>query len=217
MEVIKNNIFNGISLAIAKGNILEESLTLFQRIDIISLEYINKSLKSIFATNVKHLRLLIVPADDVAICVENGIADLGIVGNDNLLEFSAKNLYELLDLKIARGRLSVVGKKDIVLPDRNLTVATKYLNCAKNHFINKKIQAKIIKLNGATELACLTDLVDCAVDLVESDEKLQANQLTEIETIRPISARLIANQASYKMKSEFILPLFEKLQILVGC
>ena len=139
---------------------------------------------------------------DVAIYVERGAADIGVAGKDILLEYEP-DIYELLDLNIGKCRMAVAAKNDFYDdPQRTLRVATKFANIAAQHYRAKGRDIDIIHLNGSIELAPILDLSDVIVDIVETGTTLKENDLSVVETVVPISARLIANKASYKFKSE---------------
>ena len=157
------------------------------------------------------LRYFWVKPSDVAIYVERGAADIGIAGKDILLEYEPE-VYELLDLKMGKCRMAVAAKNTFRDdPRKQLRVATKFSNIAASYYLSKGRDIDIIHLNGSIELAPILDLSDVIVDIVETGTTLKENNLSVIETIVPISARLIANKASYKFKSHLIQPLVESL------
>ena len=132
-----------------------------------------------------------------------GAADIGVAGKDVLLENGVEGLYVPIDLGIAKCRLSVATKvgfdySSAVKQGARLKIASKYVQCAREHFANKGVHVDMIKLYGSMELAPLVGLADAIVDLVSTGNTLKANQLVEVETIMPISAQLIVNQASHK-------------------
>jgi ATP phosphoribosyltransferase/ATP phosphoribosyltransferase regulatory subunit len=147
----------------------------------------------------------------VAIYVERGAADIGIAGKDILLEYEPE-VYELLDLKMGKCRMAVAARKGFRDdPRKQLRVATKFTNIAGSYYLSKGRDIDIIHLNGSIELAPILDLSDVIVDIVETGSTLNENDLTVIETIVPISARLIANKAGFKFKSSQIQPLIAAL------
>ena len=145
--------------------------------------------------------------------VEYGAADLGIAGKDVLLEHEAENLYEPLDLGIARCQMMTATFVDAPPMERRIRVATKYVKTAKCYFASLGIQAEIIKLYGAMELAPLVGLADCIVDLVETGNTLKANGLEPKELICEISSRLVVNKAAMKMKHSTIQPLIDQFEM----
>ncbi|MGN1001593.1 MAG: ATP phosphoribosyltransferase, partial [Oscillospiraceae bacterium] len=145
-----------------------------------------------------------VKPSDVAIYVERGAADIGVAGKDILLEYEP-DVYELLDLHVGKCCMAVAAKKDFREdPEKTLRVATKFSHIAGEYYLSKGRDIDIIHLNGSIELAPILDLSDVIVDIVETGTTLRENDLTVVEKILPISARLIGNKASYKFKTEAI-------------
>ena len=152
---------------------------------------------------------------DVAIYVERGAADIGVAGKDILLEY-APDIYELLDLNVGKCRMCVAGPADFRDdPARTLRVATKFPRIARRHYSQRSRQIDIIKLNGSIELAPILGLSDVIVDIVETGKTLLENGLAPLETIVPISARLIANKANYKFKYDEICAICENMTQLL--
>lgn len=203
--------FDGLTIALSKGRILDETLPLFDKASIKPLEDINNSRKLIFQTSNPRVRLLILRASDVPTYVEHGVADIGVAGKDVLMEYDA-HVYELLDLKIAKCRLMTAGVEGQSLPSRRLRIATKYVNVARAYFASQGKQVDIIKLYGSMELAPLVGLGDLIVDVVDTGNTLRANGLTPFEEICQISSRLIANPVSYKRKLEQLTPILDILE-----
>ena len=160
--------------------------------------------KLIFENEECGVRYFWVKPSDVSIYVERGAADIGIAGKDILLEYSP-DVYELLDLNIGKCRMAVAAKRDFYDDQRKtLKVATKFVNIAKAHYAASSRDIDIIKLNGSIEIAPILGLSDVIVDIVETGKTLKENDLEVIETIVPISARLISNKASFKFKTDEI-------------
>ncbi len=194
-----------ITLALSKGRIFDETLPLLKAAGIEVLEDPETSRKLILPTNQPGVRVVLVRATDVPTYVEYGGADLGVTGKDTLLEHGGQGLYQPLDLRIARCRMSVAVRNDFdyvraVRQGSRLTVATKYTAIAREFFATKGVHVDLIKLYGSMELAPLTGLADAIVDLVSTGNTLKANQLIEVERIMDISSRLVVNQASLKLK-----------------
>jgi len=205
-----------ISIALSKGRILDETLPVLNAAGIVAAEDPESSRKLIIATSHPGVRLIIVRATDVPTYVQYGAADLGVVGGDVLAEFGSDGLYQPLELKIARCRRMVAVRKDFayeqaVRSGARLRVATKYLQTAREHFAAKGVHIDLIKLYGSMELAPLTGLADAIVDLVSTGNTLKANNLVAVEEIAQISARLIVNQAAFKLKRAQIQPLLQGL------
>ncbi|MBI1905825.1 MAG: ATP phosphoribosyltransferase [Rhodocyclales bacterium] len=205
---------SGITLALSKGRIFEETLPLLAAAGIVPADDPETSRKLIIPTNRADVRLVIVRATDTPTYVEHGAADLGIAGKDVLIEHGGHGLYQPLDLEIAKCRLCVATRAGFdyaaaTRPGGRIRVATKYVNSAKAHFAEKGVHVDLIKLYGSMELAPLVGLADAIVDLVSSGGTLRANNLEEVEEITQISSRLVINQAALKLKRELIQPLLE--------
>jgi ATP phosphoribosyltransferase len=203
-----------ITLALAKGRILEETLPLLRAAGIEPSEDAETSRKLIIATRRADLRLILVRAADVPTYVQYGAADLGVAGRDLLAEHGGQGLYQPLDLGIARCRMAVAAPEGFdyesaVRQGARLRVATKYIGIAREHFAAKGVHVDLIKLYGSMELAPLVGLADAIVDLVDTGNTLRANKLKVVEEIAAISSRLIVNPASLKLKREAIAPLIE--------
>jgi len=203
-----------ITLALSKGRIFEETLPLLKAAGIEVLEDPEKSRKLIIGTTRPDVRVVLVRATDVPTYVQYGGADLGVAGKDILLEHGGQGLYQPLDLRIAKCRMSVAVRDDFdyaaaVKQGSRLRVATKYTSCARDHFADKGVHVDVIKLYGSMELAPLTGLADAIVDLVSTGSTLKANHLVEVEQIMQISARLVVNQAALKLKREPIRQIID--------
>ena len=206
--------FQGITLALSKGRIFEETLPLLAAAGITPSDDPEKSRKLIIGTNRADVRLVIVRATDTPTYVQYGAADLGIAGKDVLVEHGGEGLYQPLDLDIARCRMCVAVQKDFdyaaaVRRGARIRVATKYIKTARDHFAAKGMHVDLIKLYGSMELAPLVGLADAIVDLVSSGGTLRANDLVEVEEISSISSRLIVNQAALKLKHALMQPVIE--------
>jgi len=196
-----------LTLALSKGRIFDETLPLLKAAGIEVTEDPEKSRKLILATSRPDVRVVLVRASDVPTYVQYGGADLGVTGKDTLLEHGGAGLYQPLDLKIAKCRMSVAARADFdyaaaVKQGSRIRVATKYTSIASEHFANKGVHVDLIKLYGSMELAPLTGLAEAIVDLVSTGSTLRANQLVEVEEIMQISSRLVVNQAALKLKRE---------------
>ncbi len=205
-----------LNIALSKGRILEESLPLLTRAGIEPVENPESSRKLVLDTCRPDVKLIIIRAADVPTYVQYGAADLGFAGKDVLMEYDGDGLYELVDLGIARCRLIVAEPDQLAARDdprswTRLRIATKYVKTTRQHFAAKGIQTDIIRLYGSMELAPLVGLSDRIVDLVNTGGTLKANGLVEVEHIADISARLVANRASAKMKHTAIKDLVKRL------
>ncbi|HEX8989128.1 MAG TPA: ATP phosphoribosyltransferase, partial [Rhodocyclaceae bacterium] len=178
----------GITIALSKGRIFEETLPLLSAAGIVPAENPESSRKLIIGTNRTDVRVVIVRASDVPTYVQYGAADLGIAGKDVLLEHGGAGLYQPLDLKIAKCRMSVAAPAGFdyaaaVQRGARLRIATKYIETAREHFAANGVHVDLIKLYGSMELAPLAGLAEAIVDLVSSGGTLRANNLVEVEQI----------------------------------
>lgn len=205
-----------LTIALTKGRILKETLPLLAEAGIAPLEDISSSRKLIFETTQSDVRLVVLRGSDVPTYVRQGAADIGVSGKDMLLEYGGADLYEPLDLGIARCRLMTAGMKNKPLPRARIRVATKFVNVAKQHFAARGVQADIIKLYGAMELAPLMDLADLIVDIVDTGNTLRANGMEPLELIAEISSRLVVNKAAMKCKHARVQGIIDQLQSAVA-
>ena len=200
-----------LNIALPKGRLGDKVYELLAQAGYECREVFDESRKLVFRSDTANVSYFLVKPSDVAIYVEHGAADIGIVGKDILLE-SGADVYELLDLGLGKCRMCVAARKDYCEePDRTLRVATKFLNITKRYYASLGRQIEMIHLNGSIELAPLLGLSDVIVDIVESGKTLFENDLCVLEEIFPISARFIANKASYKFKRDQIDMMLEKL------
>lgn len=193
-----------INVALPKGRLGEKVYDMFEKAGFDCPAIKENSRKLIFENKEKKLRFFWVKPSDVTIYVERGSADIGVAGKDILLEYRP-DVYELLDLNLGKCRMAVASKKDFVDDEsKTLRVATKFSNIAKDYYAKKCRDIDIIHLNGSIEIAPVLGLSDVIVDIVETGKTLLENDLIPFETIVPISARLIANKASFGFKAEKI-------------
>lgn len=204
-----------LTLAVAKGRLLEEALPLLKKADIVPLEDPFSSRQLSIPTTDPNLRLLLVRSWDVPTYVSYGAADMGVVGKDVLLEKALGNIYEPLDLKISRCRLVLAGKEAFLQSTKRLKIATKYARVTQQFFAKKGLQADIIPLYGSIELAPLLGLSDYIIDLVDTGNTLKSNGLSLLEEIVESTARLIVNKAAMKMCYPAIQDLIQKLKSIV--
>ncbi len=213
---VLGNFDHGLTLALSKGRILKETLPLLANANIALLEDPEKSRKLIFPTTHPKVRILILRASDVPTYVENGAADFGVAGKDVLMEHGAHNVYELIDLKIARCRLMTAGRVGAERPQGRLKIATKYVNLTRQYFASLGEQVDVIKLYGSMELAPLVGLGDLIVDVVDTGNTLRANGLEPLEEICKVSSRLIVNKASFKRKQAALAPILVQIEQAVA-
>ena len=203
-----------LTIALTKGRLAVQTLELFEKIGISCPEMRDgRSRKLIFTDEKQKIRFFLAKAGDVPTYVEYGAADLGVAGKDAILE-EGRRLYEVMDLGFGRCRFALACKKgvDFFSGYRAKTVATKYPNIARQFFESRAMDVRIIKIEGSVELAPLLGLADGIVDIVETGATLRENGLEVVETITQISARLIANTASLKLRKAEIESLAARLE-----
>ena len=201
-----------ITLALAKGRTAKDSLRLLERANILFPDFDTKSRKLVFYSADQAIKMIYVKAVDVTTYVEQGAADIGIAGRDNILEAEA-DIYELLDLKFGQCVFALASLQKTFTPNEStVKVASKYPNVAKKYFSEKGINAETIKLNGSVELAPIIDMADYIVDIVETGNTIKENGLTILDEFEKISGRLVVNKASFATNTEDILAFVEQLK-----
>jgi ATP phosphoribosyltransferase len=206
-----------LTLALSKGRLLDETLPLLADAGIVPREDPRASRKLIVETQAPGVSLVILRASDVPTYVQYGAADFGIAGKDVLLEHGTEGLYQPIDLGIGRCRLVVATRSDYdwarsVQRGARIRVATKNVRTAREHFAAKGMHVDVIHLYGSMELAPIAGLADAIVDLVSTGNTLKANGLVAVEDIMPISARLVVNPGSLKLKRDAAKPLIDALE-----
>lgn len=197
-----------LTIAMPKGRIFEEAVHFLQQAGLQVTAELQDSRKLIIPVENAQLEFILAKPTDVPTYVEYGVADVGVVGKDVLLE-EERDVYELLDLQIGYCRMMVAGMPDWKQTDAP-RVATKYPKIASRYFREQGQQVEVIKLNGSVELAPMIGLADRIVDIVSTGRTLKENGLVELEHICEITTRLIANRASYRMKSEAVDDIAQK-------
>jgi ATP phosphoribosyltransferase len=204
-----------LTFALAKGRLAKKALKMLEQQGITCEEMYTDTRKLIFVNEELKLKFFLAKASDVPTYVEYGAADIGVVGKDTILE-ERRNLYEVVDLGFGKCNMVVAGPESMseqLKYNNSIRVATKYPNIAKDYFYNKKNQkVEIIKLNGSIELAPLVGLSEVIVDIVETGTTLKENGLVVLETICPLSARMVVNRVSMKMESERISKIITQLR-----
>ena len=205
-----------LTFALGKGRLAKTALDLFEKIGITCEEMKDKdSRKLIFVNEELKLKFFLAKGPDVPTYVEYGAADIGIVGEDTIMEEQRK-LYEVLDLGFGKCRMCVCGPasaKELLLHQEQIRVATKYPRIAKDYFYNKKHQTvEIVKPNGSIELAPIVGLSEVIVDIVETGTTLRENGLEVLEEVCPLSARVVVNQVSMRMENERITKILTDLK-----
>ena len=201
-----------LNIALPKGRLGEKVYAMFEAAGFECPSIKENNRKLIFENAEKQVRYFWVKPSDVAIYVERGAADIGVAGKDILLEYQP-DVYEMLDLNLGKCRMAVAAPADFRdNENRTLRVATKFTNIAATYYAGIGRQIDIIKLNGSIELAPILGLSDVIVDIVETGTTLKENNLAVMQTILPISARLIANKASFQFKGQQIESLLDKVR-----
>ncbi len=193
-----------LSIALPKGRLGDQAYKLFADIGLDCPSLIEPGRKLIFENKENGVRFFWAKPSDVAIYVENGAADIGVVGLDILLE-QKPDVFNLCDLGIGKCRVAVAAKRGFCdNPDRSLKVATKFVNITKDYYASRGRNIEVVKLSGSIELAPILDMTDVIVDIVETGETLRENDLEVVSDIMPISAHLIANKSSFRFKADRI-------------
>ena len=206
---------NFLNIALPKGRLGDKVYAMFAAAGFECPDILEENRKLVFENPAKRVRYFWVKPSDVAVYVERGAADVGVAGKDILLEY-APEVYELLDLKVGKCRMAVAAKHGFYDDQRRtLHVATKFTKIASDYYASQGRDIDIIHLNGSVEIAPLLGLSDVIVDIVETGRTLKENHLEVMETVVPISARLIANKASYEFKREMIDRLRAGLEKIV--
>jgi len=200
-----------LNIALPKGRLGEKVYAMFEKAGFECPSIRENNRKLIFENEAAGVRYFWVKPSDVAIYVEHGAADVGVAGKDILLEY-APDVYELLDLNTGKCRMAVAAKADFRDdPERTLRVATKFSNIARSFYASQGRDIDIIHLNGSIEIAPILGLSDVIVDIVETGTTLKENNLVVVDTIVPISARLIANKASYQFRTAQIQKIMREM------
>ncbi len=207
-----------LTIALPKGKLFAPSAELLAKVGCTAEDLSENSRKLVITNEKEKLHFIITKTADLPTYVEYGAADIGIIGKDVLLE-EEKDLYELLDLKFGLCRMMVAVpealKREKLSDYAHMRVATKYPRIAESFFHSMGIQMEFIKLNGSIELAPMVGLAEIIVDLVETGRTLKANNLLEVATIQPVTARFIANRVSFKLKFDRINKITEELRTLL--
>ncbi|MCD8389380.1 MAG: ATP phosphoribosyltransferase [Oscillospiraceae bacterium] len=200
-----------LNIALPKGRLGEQVYGMFERAGFACPSIREENRKLIFENQALELRYFWAKPSDVAIYVERGAADIGVAGKDILLEYTP-DVYEMLDLNVGKCRMAVAAKRDFRDDrQRTLRVATKFSRIAENYYAAQGREIDIIHLNGSIEIAPILGLSDVIVDIVETGKTLKENNMEVVETIFPISARLIVNKAGYAFQKERVEQVLQTL------
>lgn len=206
-----------ISIALTKGRLEKETVKLLDKANYGTEELKDKGRKLVFKDTKKDIKYFLVKAADSITYVEHGVADIGVVGKDTLLE-GDNNYYEVLDLGLGKCKFIVASlpEKNIFKKVGHIKIGTKYPTVAKNYFKEKGMDVEIIKIEGSVELAPILGLCDAIVDIMETGTTLKENGLVVFDTICDISARVIVNKASCKMKKDEVWDFIENLRKVIS-
>lgn len=204
---------NPIRIALTKGRLEKKAVEVFSKIGFDCDELINKGRKLIFQIPNTNLEVVLAKSADVITYVQHGVCDLGIVGKDTIMEYGT-SFYEILDLGFGKCKFALAAPEGSNFYEgyKTKVIATKYPNVAREFFETKDMDIKIVKIEGSVELAPLLGLSDAIVDMVETGTTLKENGLAVIEDVAPVSARLIVNMASMKIKKTEIETLVDKIK-----
>lgn len=208
MEVIKP-----LRIALTKGRLEKSAVEIFDKIEIDTEELKNKGRKLVLSDRKNNIEFVLVKAVDVLTYVEHGAADIGIVGKDTLIE-AGKDFYEVVDLKVGKCKFALASLPDFKLHEgyNRKKIASKYPNVTREYFRRLGMDVEIIKIEGSVELAPILGLSDAIVDIVETGTTLKENGLIVFDEICDISARMIVNRASMKLRKDEIKNLTDKIQ-----
>ncbi len=205
-----------LSMALTKGRLEKNTVAMLDECGYGTEALKNKGRALVFKDTKKDLEYFLVKANDCITYVEHGVADVGVVGKDTLLE-GGKDYYELLDLEIGKCRFIVASlpQNDLFNKTGQIKIGTKYPKVARDYFLPRGMDVEIIKIDGSVELSPLLGLCDGIVDIMETGTTLRENGLVVLDTVCPISARLIVNKASFRLKRQEVLDLIADLESVV--
>jgi len=207
----------GISIALTKGRLEQETIKILDKANFDPSELKDKGRKLVFKDKTQDIKYFLVKAADSITYVEHGVADLGVVGKDTILE-SDNNCYEVLDLGFGKCGFIVASlpENDIFKKVGHVKIGTKYPKVAKDYFKKKSMDVEVIKIEGSVELAPILGLCDGIVDIMETGTTLKENGLVVLDRICEISARLIVNKASFKMKQNEIWEFIDRIKEVIN-
>ncbi|MBR4944979.1 MAG: ATP phosphoribosyltransferase [Peptococcaceae bacterium] len=205
-----------IRIALTKGRLEEKSIEMFEQLGYDCSEVRNKGRRLVLPIKNANIEIILAKAADVITYVENGVCDLGVVGKDTIME-NGGTFYEVADLGFGRCRfaLAVPAGADFYQGYHTRCIASKYVNVTRNYFEKKNMDVDIVKIEGSVELAPILGLSDAIVDIVETGTTLKENGLVVTEEVCKVSARLIVNIASMKLRKAEINELITKIESYV--
>lgn len=203
-----------LRMALTKGRLEDKTLSMLEQAGYGTEKVRNKGRALVLEDTKRDLDYILVKSNDCITYVEHGAADLGVVGKDTLMENETQNSYEMLDLKTGTCSFIVAALPSARLFEKKgrIRIGTKYPHVARNYFLSRNMDVEIIKIDGSVELSPLIGLVDGIVDIMETGNTLRANGLQVLDTVADISARVIVNKASWKMKKDEIVQVLADLQ-----
>jgi len=205
-----------IKIAVSKGRIERDFCKILNKVGYDIEPIINKKRKLLIKLE-DNIEMIFVKADDVGTYLKYGSADIGIVGNDVLIEQGLTNYFELLDLNIGKCKFCLASNSSFNKDSLDKVIATKYPKITRQFFNSKKEKVKIVKLNGSVELGPIVKISDAIVDIVETGDTLRENGLEVVEEICDISTRLVANKSSLDLKKNEIYSFVNRLEEGIKC
>ena len=205
-----------INIALTKGRLEKDAIELFEKAGFDCTSLKNKGRKLVFRDEKNDINYFLVKSADAITYVEHGVADLAIVGKDTLM-CSSKDYYEILDLKLGVCKFIVASMPSINIFERvgHVKIASKYPEVASEYFKSRYMDVEIIKIEGSVELAPILGLCDGIVDIMETGTTLKENGLIVLDDVCDISARLIANKASFKINQKSITEFIKKIENVI--
>lgn len=205
-----------LSIALTKGRLEKKTVAMLERMGYGTENLKDKGRALVFEDTKKDIRYFLVKSNDVITYVNHGVADIGVVGKDTLMERGNQN-YELLDLEFGKCKFCVASlpDQDVFQKIGHVKIGTKYPQVAREYFLSRGIDVEVIKIDGSVELAPILGLADGIVDIVETGTTLKENGLVILEEVCEISARVIVNKASFKLKRNEIMAVVRDLESVV--
>ena len=205
-----------LAVALTKGRLEKQTVAMLEQCGYGVEKLHDKGRALVFEDSRKDIRYFLVKANDCITYVEHGVADIGVVGKDTLME-GGKDYYEMLDLDIGKCRFIVAGLKDRNPLEKigHVVIGSKYPEVASSYFLSKGMDVEIIKIDGSVELGPILGLCDGIVDIMETGVTLKENGLVVYDTVCDLSARLIVNKASFKLKREEVMNVISDLERIV--
>lgn len=207
----------GISIALTKGRLEVETVKILKKAGFGISELENKGRKLVFNDTVEEIKYFLVKSADAITYVEHGVADIGVVGKDTLLEFN-HNCYEVMDLGLGKCKFIVASmpNKELFNSNGHIKIGSKYPLVTKEFFKSRGMDVEVIKIEGSVELAPILGLCDGIVDIMETGTTLKENGLVVLDEICEVSARIIVNKASFKLKQKEVSDFLKKIKMVIN-